>query len=475
MQEKKDKKVIILTIIILLILLGSRIFFSPLIAGDEFINYYNTIKILNGEQMWKEVNIITTPFIYLFGMLIFKVFGTKFIVYRIYNFILNIILFMLIYNTFKNLNINKKSSLIYTSILEIPIISYVVLWGVTYNVIAIIFCLIGINLNLKRKEIKFYNFWQGIIMFLVFFTKHNIGIYYAISQIIIEIIIEENWKKIINLLKQFSVFIMGILTFIFILYKNELLEAFIDMSIIGLSEFTSNITISKVPCIVSLGAIVLSVILIYKKAYDVKNKDKTIILLVTGITMLLMAYPIIDTWHTILASLILYIETIYILDFNGIKLNSNKILVVVNTYLILFVLLNTCYSISCIKKGNMNLDLDKESTFYLSFIKNPQKQKKLEEFIKSQNGKVLMVSPEAGIYNLKLDLESRGFFDEPFNGNLGSNQFNKMVKELENYENYYILIHTNKKYIQEIVEFREYIEDNYIKLGEIEDFSIYKK
>ena len=99
----------------------------------------------------------------------------------------------------------------------------------------------------------------------------------------------------------------------------------------------------------------------------------------------------------------------------------------------------------------------------------------MEEFIKSQDGKVLMVSPEAGIYNLKLDLESRGFFDEPFNGNLGSNQFNKMLKELENYENYYILIHTNKKYIQEIVEFREYIEDNYIKLGEIEDFSIYKK
>ncbi len=168
MQEKKDKKILILTIIILLVLLITRISFSPVVAGDEFINYYNTLKIFNGERMWEEVNIIATPFIYLLGMLFFKIFGTKFIIYKLYNFILNIVLFMLIYNTFKNLKISKKSSLIYTSILEIPLISYVTLWGATYNVIAIIFCLIGINLNLKRKELKFYNFLQGIIIFLVF-------------------------------------------------------------------------------------------------------------------------------------------------------------------------------------------------------------------------------------------------------------------------------------------------------------------
>lgn len=475
MQEKKDKKFFILTIIVLLILLASRIFFSPVVAGDEFINYYNTVKIFNGEQMWKEVNIITTPFIYLLGCAIFKIFGTQLIVYRLYNLILNIILFLLIYKTFRNLNINKKSSLIYTSILEIPIISYVTLWGVTYNVVAVIFVLMGINLDLKRKEIKCYNLCQGIVMFLVFFTKHNIGVYYAISQIIIELLIEEKKKKFTNLIKQFSIFFIGILIFIFMLYKSDLLEAFIDMSIMGISEFSSNITISRVPFIVTLGALVLSGILIYKKAYDTKNKNNIIILFVSGIIMLLLAYPIADTWHIILASLILYIGTIYILDSNAIKLNSNKILLCINSYLMLFFLLNSFYNITCIKNEIIEFDFNEASAFYLSFVKNPKSVNKIENFIKSQNGEVLMVSPEAGIYNLKLNLDSRGFYDEPFNGNLGSNQLNKMINGLENYENYYILIHTNKKYLQEIVEFREYIEKNYNKVGEIENFSIYKK
>lgn len=103
---------------------------------------------------------------------------------------------MVLYKTFRNLNINKKSSLIYTSILEIPIISHVILWGVTYNVISIIFCLIGLNLTLKKNELKRYNLWQGILIFFVFFTKHNIGLYYAVAQVIIELIIEKNGKKL---------------------------------------------------------------------------------------------------------------------------------------------------------------------------------------------------------------------------------------------------------------------------------------
>lgn len=471
----QNKKVVILSIIIIFILIMIRIFFSPLVAGDEFINYYNTLKIFNGERMWEDVNIITTPFIYLLGCVFFKVLGTKFIVYKIYNFIVNIIFFILLYKTFRSLKISKKSSLIYVSILEIPIISYVILWGVTYNVVAIIFCLIGLNLNLNRKELKRYNLWQGLIMLLIIFTKHNIGLYYAISQIMIELIIEQKWKKIINLVKQFFIVFVGIIIFIIALYQSDLLLSFIDMSIIGLSQFTSNIEISRIPFLVTVGIIVLLAILIYRKNYDLNNKDNIIILSSLGIMLLLMAFPIADTWHIILASVILYIEIIYVLDFNGIKLDSNKVLLGIDAYLILFISLSVFYNVYCIKNETIKLDFDKESIFYLSFIKKPQSVNKIEEFIRSKNGEVLIVSPEAGIYNLKLNLGSHGFFDEPFNGNLGSNQFNKILEKLKDYENSYILIHTNKKYLQEIDEFREYIEENYTKIGEIEDFSIYQK
>lgn len=470
---KKDKKIFILSIAIIFLLIIIRIFCSPLIAGDEFINYYNTLKIFEGQRMWEEVNIITTPFIYLIGCAFFKIFGTKFIVYRIFNVIINGILFVILYKTFRNLNINKKSSLIYTSILEIPIISYVILWGVTYNVIAMIFCLIGLNLTLKKNEIKRYNLWQGLIMFFVIFTKHNIGLYYAVAQIIIELIIEKKWKKITNLLKQFSIVLIGMICFITILYKNNLLIYFIDMAIIGLSEFTSNIEISMIPFFTTFGTIILLSILIFTKKYDVNNKDNIIILSILGIMMLLMAFPIADSWHMILASIILYIELIYVLDFDGIKLTNNKILIGIDIYLILFISLNVLHNVYSINNNIFEFDSNKDSVFYMTFVKKPQKINNVGQFIK--NKKVLIISPEAGIYNLKFNLKSNGFFDEPFNGNLGSNQEEKMIKKLDEYNDSYILIHTKKAYNQEVEELRNYIINNYNKIEEIEDFSVYKK
>ncbi len=469
-MNKNDKKVMLLSIGIIIILMSTRIIFGVLVAGDEFINYYNTLKIFNGERMWEEVNIITTPFMYILGCIIFKIFGTKFIIYKILNFIINIFLLIVLYKTFRNLNINKMSSFIYTSILEITIISYVILWGVTYNVIAIIFCLIGLNLNIKKP--KYFNLWQGIIIFLIIFTKHNIGLYYLISQIIIELVVN---KKIINLVKQFLVILTGMSIFGIILYKTNLLMSFIDMTIVGVSSFASNIRICETTFLVTLGTIVFLGILIYKKRYDTNNKQNICILSITGTMLLFMAFPIADEWHMILASIVLYIELIYIIDFNGIKLNSNKILIGIDLYLVLFISLNTFYNISCAKNGIIKLNLDKESTFYLSFIKNPDRIEKIEEFIKTKQGNVLIISPEAGIYSLDLNLKSNGFFDEPFNGNLGSNQFDKMVDKLNSYEDSYILIHTSKKYLQEIDEFRDYIKENYKKIDEVEDFSIYKK
>lgn len=209
--------------------------------------------------------------------------------------------------------------------------------------------------------------------------------------------------------------------------------------------------------------------------YNKDDKQNVIILSTTGIMMLFMAIPIADAWHIILASMILYIEVIYILHLNDIKLESSKALFVIDVYLILFIIFNISYNAFNIKNETVEFNSNKESGFYLTFIKNPQRIKNVEEFVKLQNGKVLIVSPEAGIYNIDLNLESHNFFDMPFNGNLGSNQLKKMIQGLEKYEDYYILIHTNKKYNQEIDEFRNHIIENYNEISKIEDFTVYKK
>lgn len=275
------------------------------------------------------------------------------------------------------------------------------------------------------------------------------------------------------MLKQFSIVLIGMICFITILYKNNLLSYFIDMTIIGLSEFASNIEISMITLFATFGTIILLSILIFTKKYDVDNKDNIIILSILGIMMLFMAFPIADTWHMLLASIILYIELIYVLDFDGIKLTNNKILIGIDIYLILFISLNVLYNIYSIKNNVFEFDSNNDSAFYMTFVKSPTKINNVGQFVK--NKKVLIISPEAGIYNLKFNLKSNGFFDLPFNGNLGSNQEEKMIKKLEEYNDSYILIHTQKKYIQEIEELKNYIVENYNKIDEIEDFSVYKK
>lgn len=474
MQDKKEKKVIIFTLCIIFLITIVRIFLAPVIAGDEFVNYYNTFKIFSGDNMWEEVNIITTPFIYILGCLFFRVLGTKLIVYRLLNLLINVIFFGIIYITFRSLEINKKSSLIYAAILEIPTISYVSLWGVTYNIVATLFCLIGLNLNLKKNTIKRYNLCQGLIIFLIIFTKHNIGIYYVIAQILIELIIEKKWKKITNLTKQGLVVLIGLTIFFYTIYKAELLYAFIDMAILGISQFATNIYIDKIPCFVTIGVLVLTGILIYKKKYNLNDKEKVIILSITGIMMLFMIYPVASDWHVILGSMILYVELIYLLDMNGIKLTSNNVLIGISLYFILYIILNMSFVVYSINNDTIRFDLNNESKFYLSAIKEPDKVDKINEFIKVNNGKVLVVSPEAGIFNIYSKLEGRGFFDEPFNGNLGTNQLDKMIKKLDEYNDFYILVHNNKKYTQEILDFKIYIDENFNKVGEIGDYYIYK-
>lgn len=226
---------------------------------------------------------------------------------------------------------------------------------------------------------------------------------------------------------------------------------------------------------VTFGISVLLVILIYKKKYDMENRKNIIILSLTGIMMLFIAFPIADDWHIILASIVLYIELIYILDFNKIKLESNKVLLGIDLYFILFIILNIIYIIFGVKDNVIKFEESKESKFYLSFVKNYQAINKVEAFIENQNRNVIIISPEAGIYNLNLNLGTHGFYDLPHNGNLGSNQIEKMCDKLKEYEDYYILIHTDKKYIQEIDEFRNYIIENYNKILEIDDYTVYKK
>ena len=466
------KSAIVCLIIVFFILIS--IISKPLVAGDEFINYYNTYKIFNGEIIYKDVNVISTPLLFNIGILLFKLLGPTLIVFRIYNICINVLLAIFIYKVFVNLKVEKEYSLIYMLLLEGLILKYVVGWGATYNALGLLLSLMGINLYLSKEKIKYHSFKQGVLMFFIIMTKQNIGIYYSCAYIITELILNGK-KSFENILKTMAVtFICCTLYMIYLGIKGNIYD-FINYTILGLKEFNNNILINAWDYIcVDILIILFVLFVLCKKTYKTNDFNKIITLFVYGICMLPIGYPVGDKWHVLVGSIILMICMLYVIhNIVIIELyienkKTNKIILL----LILLILipsiigLTNCFGKFCVNPNNK---------FYMIPIDYDIKEKieLMEQYLVETNNKIIIASPEAGLYKINLNLDGDGIFDLPFLGNFGKEGENELINKLKEYRETYLLVHTNKEYWQESDKFRECIRNNYEKIGNISDFDIY--
>ena len=154
-----------------------------LLNSDELWMFQNTYKIFNGFEIYKDTNLIMTPLFYLMGNLVFKLLGASFFTFRIYGLIIQTVFFILIYKLLKKFNIRKLESLIIIQLLLILNIFEVI--GYNYNLLSLMFWIVGLYLNLKPK--KYNTLLQSIIWFLIYFTKQNVAILYGVSLILFEI------------------------------------------------------------------------------------------------------------------------------------------------------------------------------------------------------------------------------------------------------------------------------------------------
>ena len=178
--SKNYKK--ILFILLFLIIAILIIFFNTLETRDELWLFHHIYKISSGYTIYSDVNVIITPIFFYVGKLFLLLLGKKIIIFRIYNLFIFTTLYIVSYKLMKNLNFSKHIAFLSTILLFFLCLS-VVNAGANYNSLVIIFVLLGITLYIKRNK----NFLlHGLIMFLVFFTKQNIGVFYFIAMILID-------------------------------------------------------------------------------------------------------------------------------------------------------------------------------------------------------------------------------------------------------------------------------------------------
>ena len=486
-KEKLKNKILSKEIFIIAIIIFAIAAFSfniNIAANDELWNFSNIYKMSYGEKIYQDINVIVTPLFFYIGQIFFEIFGANYLVFRIYNLILYSLLFYLIYKLFKKLGLPRTRALTYLMIIYFVICPFITL-GANYNILAFIFVLIGIIYNLDEKKKKFEVVIQGLIIFLVFMSKQNIGILYMCGVIVNILIKQDELKnKIFKSLKIIGAFILFTFLYLIYIYINGSFWSFINYTVLGLFDFKENNLLFDGYIFLFIFEIIISILLIYiivrkKNLIDKIVRNRMLILLSFSIPLLFNAYPIFNKGHIMLSSifsiitLVYFIEGIILKDFVNNKLITKTLKIFNGGAEIVILSLSMFMDYEYIK----NIQENSFDVYYGGIITNQSEIQNVTNYIQDQkqnNVQVIILSYKANLYNNILQINN-GKADLPFYGNLGAEGIEGLIEEINNMENTNILIDKEEIKYQESQELRDYIMNNFERIGEIEEFYIYRK
>lgn len=189
--------------------------------------------------------------------------------------------------------------------------------------------------------------------------------------------------------------------------------------------------------------------------------------------MLLIVYPIINTYHVMIAVLPLAIELLYLTDTVTKEfLNSKIIKIGISFMVILFILIFVQSTLRVVKYNPFTLEYS--NPYYGAYVTEEMKQSinNVNNYIEKNNEKVIIFSKEAALYNIPKK-RNNGAMDLPFLGNLGKGGEDGMLEQIKSKTGYKILL-TKENFYQESDKITNYIREHYEKIGEIEEFEIYE-
>ena len=222
MLEKIKKQMVkrekLLVFILILFAVSAFAFNVKLDSNDELWNFSNIYKMANGRVIYRDLNVIITPLFFYIGKIIFQILAILTTMY------------WLIYRIYSVLEVKGKRNIFYLILIYILMLG-VIQGGANYNFLAIDLCLFGILCILQKKS----NYMQGLIIFLVFMTKQNIGVYYAMGYALYCLVENKNLIKAIKkALPAFIITITLIGIYLGYLATNNNLYNFIKYTFLGI-------------------------------------------------------------------------------------------------------------------------------------------------------------------------------------------------------------------------------------------------
>lgn len=472
----------IFAILIILITVIPKTINTSIEPYDQLWVFGNIYKLSIGQIIYKDVNIITTPIFYELGSLIFKLFGRTYITFFVYNIITCTILYFVIYRITRTIKLPKLISILFLTIILGINDSFAGL--ANYNQLSMLFFLIGMLLAIKEKDKKTSNIKQAICIMLVLMTNQKLGAGYVISYIIYEIMKEKSLKEIF---KTGIVACLILMVFIVYEYLTNNLSYFIDLCLGGMGEFKDNIKAEKIDVVMRYTAVIalafISGIIVIKNIKDTKKISTVKTLLAFSIGALILTYPIFNVYHfslAIIPSTITLMYSIYVVleELLAMKPINKIIKITALIFVLVIVGRGTYYTIQYCKSEKAS------GIFYGTKLDNNIKRniEIINDYIieKQKEGKnIVIISTYSMLYTLENNIDNY-YFDMPLRGNLGKNGVQKMIDKINNYPAETIFLVENEersayKIYQYQGELRDYVEENYSFVQELENYDVYEK
>ncbi len=432
------RKIILYILLFLLFLINSGILHN--FSGDNYLNYGFSYNMVAGLIPYKDFNMVLFPFVTLLIAFIMKIFGTKLIVYYIFN---SLVFTMIIYCLEK---LNKFS---------IPYCLLFLLIFPTggYNPFCLLLFLILLWLEKHQKS----DYLIGLILGLLIVTNQKMIL------LTIPTLLSRDWHKLI---KRLGIGIIPLLLLLIYLLVTKSFSSFLDYTILGLFEFGSN-NFNKIPVFLILEVVII-INLVYKYF---KFND---ILIIYILLFQIIAIPILDPYHITIALIPL---ACYF--FHG----TTKTLKIINYFLVAIILIFlVSSSLKILNEKQYYFNLDKKSNFYLTisdknidYINNKLTDYYLRNISKYDN--IYFIYNDMYYHKLKSKIPINKF-DLILLGNNGYNGNQKLKKVIKDMDNTLFIIGDYKitgAYDQTNYEIMDFIRNNYPKLECLsEEFCAYE-
>lgn len=468
---------------------------------DELWNYTFAKNISEGMISYKDFNMVVTPLLSIICGIIIKITTSELIIMRILAALLCASVLYMAYKIFNILEIKKEISLICTFILGYLLKNY---YCIDYNfstLLVTLFILYNEIIQYKQtNELIKYDLRKdvllGILAGITFTLKQTSGIFIIIVCLGNKLLFVRKKEEFKTYIKSFLYRMIGVIIPIAIMLIyiiiNGAFSEFISYTFMGTKEFSNYVSYKNLMAykIINCLAIIVPISFVYAWIKSIiLEKDKcTYLLLVYSLAIFVIAFPISDKIHFMIAStigIILCIYEIYYLIkivYSKYLVNKkilNKIIkgicVFASTVIVLFTIFYGIKNIKKYKEIEKNFS-ELNHYKYIPINKNLENQIiNIDEYITKSKEKVIILDASASIYMIPIDRYNKNY--DLFNrGNFGYNGEKRLIKEIEERKEtkYLVLKDGYKMNWQTPNNIINYVKKNKNKIGGIGNFDIYE-